>query len=329
MSRENWQIRTKYTEMKNASMGIPNVANGGLSHIDEYNTTVDYFMEFLKFMSYRTTKDRNSKRYIVFENFETIIESDELIKQLANLITLIDDEEVIKHRTKFIIIGATKDIQKYFSDLPNINTIENRIYELPEVRTLSTLQSFELIERGFNKLEIQFQTEALLKKYKEQITRLTGGIPQRLHELCLEVSKLCKENNYTACEEFIEIAKVNWLNTSLNKNYVSVSKIINYDIAADSRKNQVLYCVAQKENITFTSSEIDDDLRSEFPHSTSGVNLVSTKQLNELCKTTPPLLEKYENTNEYSFVDFKSALCLRAMLYKENESVFKYDFDEL
>lgn len=328
MDRENWQVRTKYTETKNANVGIPNLANGGLSHIDEYNITIDYFMEFLKFMSYRA-KEKNKKRYIVFENFESIIGNEDLVKELTNLIILIDDDEVIKYKTKFIIIGATKDIHKYFLNLPNINTIENRIFELPEVSTLTTLQSFELIESGFRKLEIQFKPNGLIQKYKEQITRLTGGIPQRLNELCLEISIICEENDWSAHEEFIQIATKNWITTSLIKNYVSITKILNYNSSSDSRKNQVLYCVAQKDGITFRSSEIDDDLKNEFPKSTVTVNLGSTKQLNELCKTKPPLLEKLQNTNEYSFADFKYALCLRAMLYKDDEKVLKYDFNDI
>lgn len=329
MLRDNWEIRTKYTEIKNASINVPTIANGGLSHSDEYSTTVDYFMEFLKYMRNKGRNREKNKRYIVFENFESIIGDEELIKELTNLITMIDDEEVIKHNTKFIIIGATKDIHKYFLNLPNINTIENRIFELPEVSTLSTLQCFELIERGFRKLDIYFETSELVEKYKNEITRATGGIPQRLHELCLETSVLCKENQWSAREEFIEIAKKNWITTSLNKNYVSMTKILKYDASANSRRNQVLYCVAQKDNITFKSSEIDEDIKNEFAESTKEINIVSTKQLNELCRTTPPLLEKIENTNEYSFVDFKYALCLRAILYKEDERVLKYDFEEI
>lgn len=329
MIRENWQIRTKYTETKNTSIGVTGIANGGLSHVDEYTVVIDYFMEFLKFMSYRC-KEKDKKRYIVFENFESIIGNETLIKELTNLITLIDDDEVAKYRTKFIIIGATKDIHKYFSDLPNINTIENRIFELPEVSTLTTGQSFELIERGFKKLDIEFQTVDLLEKYKVGITRATGGVPQRLHELCLEISILCKDNSWVACEEFIETAKKEWITTSLNKNYVSMTKILSYDSSADSRRNQVIYCVAQKDKITFRSSEIDDDLKIEFPESMRKVSLVSsTKQLNELCKTYPPLLEKCKHTNEYSFIDFKYALCLRAMLYKDCERVLKYDLGEI
>lgn len=327
MNREGWRIKTKYVEGKATGLGISGFANANLSHSGEYSHTVDYFMEFLKFMKH--SAGGKKKRYIVFENFESIIGKDKLIEELTNLIILTDDDEVAEYETKFIIIGATKDIHKYFSELPNINTIENRIYELPEVKTLSTLQSFELIDRGFKKLDVYFDKEDLLEKYKEELTRATGGIPQRLQELCLAVSQIFKENNWEAKEEFIEIAKKDWIKTSLNKNYVSMTKILKYDSLSDSRKNQVLYCVAQKDNISFDSAEVDEDLKAEFMGSTSDIRVASAKQLNELCNTNPQLLEKSKDTNEYSFVDFKYALCLRAMLYKKNEKVFKLDFDDV
>ena len=52
MCKENWQIRSKYTELKKANVKIP-VADGGISHTSEYTNEVDYYLEFLKFMQYR------------------------------------------------------------------------------------------------------------------------------------------------------------------------------------------------------------------------------------------------------------------------------------
>ncbi|HBJ2623372.1 TPA: AAA family ATPase [Clostridium botulinum] len=328
MVRENWQIRTKYTEGKNAGIGITGVATGGINHLDEYNTSVDYFMEFLKFMKYRD-RAKFKKRYIVFENFECIIGNDILIKELTNLITIIDDDEVAKYNTNFIIIGATKDIHKYFSTLPNINTIENRIYELPEVSTLTTLQAFSLVERGFKKLEIEFENNDLLEFYKKEITKATGGIPQRLQELCLQISLICKENDWTAKREYIEEAKKEWITTSLNKNYVSMTRMLDYDEKSNSLKNKVLYCVAQKDNMTFKNSEVNIDLKNEFMDLADVEDIDSGNILEEFCTSNPPLLEKVEYTNEYSFVDFKYALCLRTMLYKNENEVQKYDWDEI
>lgn len=328
MNREKWVIRTKYSEKKASTIGIPGTANGTLEHTDEYTSEVDYFMEFLKFMSYRT-RDKKKRRYIVFENFESILESPQLIKELSNLITLIDDEEVIAYKTKFIIIGATKDIHTYFKSLPNINTIENRIFELPEVSTLTVNQAYELINRGFNRLKIDFQDISQKEMFIKEITKTTGGIPQRLQELCLTISKICLKNISKVKNEWLEEAKRNWVMSSLNKNYAYISKLLTYDSEANSHRNQVLYCIAQRDTMVFTNKQIDEDMLEEFPISTVNKKLSSTRQLNALCKVIPPLLEKIDDSNEYSFVDFKCALCLRTILHKDGESVEKNDIYEI
>ena len=76
----------------------------------------------------------------------------------------------------------------------------------------------------------------------------------------------------------------------------------------------------------FTKESIDKELELEFPEFMKNRTTRSTKVLNELCKCTPPLLSRTEDVfGEYSFIDFKCALCLRAILVKEGEVVYKND----
>jgi hypothetical protein len=328
MARERWQIRTKYTETKRANVKIP-IADGGLSHTSEYTHDVDYFLEFLKFMQHRA-REKDKKRYIVFENFESIVNNEELLKELTNLIILIDDDEVLKYNTKIIIVAATSDVQKYFKTVANINTVDNRIMELPEIRTLTTNQSFELVERGFNNLDIRFNDISIKEHYKKNIAWITGGVPQRLHEFCLELSLLCKDNDWTAKSSFISTATKIWLSTSMNKNYASISKIFSFNELSISRKNQVLYCLGLKEKERFTAGEILQDMCHEFPSTTNGKKINITNILNTLCSTDPVILYKNEDNKEYSFADNKYTLCLRSMLLKkENDFVGIYDLDDL
>lgn len=328
MARENWQIRTKYTETKKANVKVA-VADGGVSHTAEYINEIDYFIEFLKFMKYRA-KDKEKKRYIVFENFEAIANNEELLKELTNLIILIDDDEVLKYNTKIIVVAATSDIQSYFKKVSNINTIDNRVMELPEIRTLTTQQSFELVERGFSKLDITFHSPTDNQLYQERIAWITGGVPQRLHEFCLEISLMCKENNWTAKVEYLQEATKTWLTTSLSKNYAAISKIFTYDTKKISRKNQVLFCLGLKEKDQFTSGEIAQDMCDEFPTSTANTKPNVTQIMNNLCKTDPVILFKDEDTKKYWFADNKFILCLRSMLFKQDGDIIGiYDLDEI
>ena len=245
MARERWEIRSTRSETMEAGINAA-FGNGKLETTKMYKNSTDYFMEFLKFMQHKA-KNKAPKKYIVFENMEAILDNDELIKQLANLITLIDDEEVMKFKTKFIIIGATKDIHQYFRKVMNVNTIDNRLYELPDVGTLTVPQAKELIERGFEKLEIKFEFKTTQMECVNKYIRVTGGIPQRVHELCLLFAETAIQSELP-----INISQVNevikkWIKTSLNKNYAYISRLLQQEDNESSFKNRVLYCVAQKD----------------------------------------------------------------------------------
>ena len=204
------------------------------------------------------------------------------------------------------------------------------IYRVIEIRTLKTQQSFELVERGFDKLDIHFNNQDDKEFYKREIAWITGGVPQRLHEFCLELSIRCKENNWSAKKEYLQEATKTWLSTSLNKNYAAISKIFVYDSRSISRKNQVLFCLGLKEKEYFTTKEISEDLITEFPISTFEKKINVTPILNSLCSTHPIILYKDQETKKYRFADNKFTLCLRSMLYKDEvENVQIYDLDDI
>lgn len=326
MSSQGWEIRTGRTERMSAGANA-GVANGKLETEKNFENHVDYFMEFLKFFNYRA-KDKNRKRYIVFENMEAILADDNLIKELANLITLVDDDEVLGFKTKFIIIGATKDIHQYFRKVLNVNTIDNRVYELEDIGTLTTTQARQLVRQGFEKLQIPFISDEVKNDCIEEYVRITGGLPQRLHELCLIFSQLCREYDRTVERDLVKEGIARWIRTSLHKNYVFTARLLDNDGKENSFKNKVLYCLTQKDALYFTKEEIDEELAEEFPVAVGEKSTlaITTRILNELCKCDPPLLCSSEDTfGQYAFVDFKCALCLRAILTKDGEQVYKND----
>ena len=328
MSRENWQIRTAYSEKKAAEIKIP-VAGAQLETTNSYEKSTDYFMEFLKFMSYRAM-NKNQKRYIVFENMEAILNSEQMIKEMANFITLVDDEEVAKFKTKFIIIGATKDIHQYFRKVLNVNTIDNRIFELTDVSTLTVPQTHELIVRGFKKLEIAFENDTLEKQCIDEYIRITAGIPQRVHELCLIFCQTARKCGKNVGQQEIEKSKKKWIGTSLNKNYAYISRLLNIESNMDSLKSKVLYCIAQLDILYFTSEKIEQEVMQEFPNYSKENRVGITKVLNDLCECEPALLSKTEDLfGEYSFIDFKCALCLRAILLNDGGKVIKSDIYDI
>lgn len=326
MTSKNWEIRTKRTDKMSASANA-GVAKGELQTESVYENNIDYFLEFLKFMTYKANR-KEERRYIVFENMETILNSQKLIKELSNLIILTDDDDVLKYKTKFIIIGATKDIHQYFRNTMNVNTIDNRIYELEDVGTLTVSQAKELIQRGFDKLEIEFESDTVKNDCITEYIRITGGIPQRIHELCLAFAQLCRKHERKIDMSIVNEAIGKWIKTSLNKNYMLTTRCLDSENAENSYTNKILFCIAQKDTLYFTKEEIDNDLQHEFPKTVEGktTSSITTRILNQLCKYEPPLLSTFEDTfGQYAFCDFKCALCLRAILAKDEERVYKID----
>lgn len=325
MSREGWTIRTKYSEYKQASVSIP-CAGGEINHTDEYITPVDYYMEFLKFMKHRA-HSKGKNRYIIFENFEQILTNKKLIKELTNLIMLVDDDEVSKFNTKFIIIGATNNILDYFSKVSNQDTIDNRLYELPYISTLSYAQSTNLIKRGFDKIGIEFANENEENEYFKYIANKTNGIPQRIHELCLILSRICVKNDYKAEIRLLDEAVAKWIKTSFSNNYTNLQNYMTH--GKGKRKNQILYCLGLKDDNSFSAKEVLNDLKSEFPYSNIKTKSI-TKELKEFTNTNPQLLVFNEISKQYYFSDIKNVLCIRASLYKDSEErVECFNFDQI
>ncbi|MDG0808067.1 hypothetical protein [Cohnella rhizosphaerae] len=174
---------------------------------------------------------RNPKKQVsvlVFDNLETIFHSEKLMDELGNLIVLLDDRRYAQYNVKFVIVGVPSGIIEYFSKTKNLTTISNRLSEISEVTRLNADQVTSFIKSGFiEELMINFESSSLYKKYEDHIAWVTNGIPQRLHEYCLEVCYFCEENNWSAKDQYLNLADQKWVAKSLSKNYVVIDNIMN------------------------------------------------------------------------------------------------------
>ena len=328
MSREKWEIRSSRSETMSANI-TAGVAGGQLEATKVFENKVDYFYEFLKFMRHRA-QDRNKKRYIVFENMEAILDDSELIKQLANLITLVDDDEIAKFKTKFIIIGATKDIHQYLIKVNNVNTISNRICELRDITTLTVTQAKELMRRGFEKVDIKFESNEIKDWCIEEYTRVTGAVPQRIHELCLVLAQNARRSTVNIGEKQINEAIGKWISTSLNKNYTYISRLLEQNKSSNSLKLRVLYAISQIDSLYFYIENIEKEMDKNFPVYEIPKNETIQEVIDGFCQCEPPLLVKTEDYfGEYSFEDYKCALCLRVILYNDKGKVYRKNITEI
>jgi hypothetical protein len=97
----------------------------------------------------RIISSGDSPSILVLDNFERILDSKPLIKQVVDVTTLLDDENYSKYNVRLAIVGIPDDIQRFFSGVRRSTTVANRIREIPQVARMTPDQTRELILRGF------------------------------------------------------------------------------------------------------------------------------------------------------------------------------------
>ncbi len=323
--------KTGFNETKQAegSLGIPGVAGAkaSLNHTSEYEVPGKDPLEACLEMVNNDAAGRSA--CLVLDNLEAIFSQSALMKELGDIVTLLDDPNYSAYKVKLIIVGIPADVLDYFARSQNRLTIANRIYELREVGALTRSQTDEFVRKGFlDELRIQFDDEAL-KSVQEHVAWITMGIPQCLHEYCLEVALLCKENGWRFQEAFLSAADEKWLRSALSTNYAAVTEMMNERDTSAGRRNQVLYCLGKIESDTLRHGDVEDILRKEFPNSTSGVTLNVPAVLAEISKGHNPAIKRTPKGDSYRFVAPRFRMCIRTMLVKNGEKVAKIDLSKL
>src|SRR5690606_38122079 len=102
--------------------------------------------------------------------------------------------------------------------------VANRLDELPEISKLSMEECDELIERGFIE-KLRYRVEKLTE-FKGHIRWITGGIPQLVHEYCLEVAIIAEESQQVDPRVTRE-AEIEWLKRSHYFAYSAIESHMN------------------------------------------------------------------------------------------------------
>lgn len=311
-------IINSYSEMKSANANAIAIS-GKLSHTNDYYIGHNFFVEFLK---------ENQNSYIILDNLESIFGEEELIKELGCLITLMDDSVVREFNSKFIIIGTNTDIQRFFSELPNADTIDNRIRELPEVKGFSREECTNFVSTGFRKLGIEIPAY-IDGAVNEKVYKLTCGIPQRVHELCRIIAKKhIEEEENTFSDAYWEISQKEWIADSFSKNYSFISNIFMNNLRTNPNYNCILFAIAEIDVLQFDHLKVWALLSTLFP--TKDLGKITVKNQLKFLSDTKKNNNILNSYNDQFYIrDYKTVLCLRAMLYRENGIVKMYDIKEM
>ena len=315
VNRKQISRKTAYAETKEASLNA-GVGSGKLNHQDQY--TIADIEPFEACIKQIRKEAGDAPAILVLDNLETIWSDENLLSELANVITLLDDESYAKYKVNFLIVGVPGDLRKYYQQTPNLSTVANRIRELPPVSRMTLEQCRDLVYQGFiTELEYQIYD---IEKLTSHISWVTDRLPQRIHEYCWELALLGESHGKKITNDLLDQADQSWLKESLSSNYTVVESVMNERDTKVRRRNQTLYALGLVKSEEFKGSDIESIVRQEFPESTKDKTLNIPQILSGLSNKENPIIKRSPKEDSYCFSDPKYRMCLRAMLRKKANS---------
>jgi hypothetical protein len=317
--------KTGYTENKEASIKAV-VVEGKLTHQNQYSVQRDEPL-VEAFSIFRNSVDPSTV-VLILDNLESIFNQIDLMNELADILILLDDERYAKFNIKFLIVGVPNGVLEYFAKTKNLESVANRLEELPKVGGLTKAMINTILERGFNNLLNYGIPQDDLARTAEHIHYVTMGVAQRVQEYCEKLAYKIQDNKSNFEEKLILETDKEWLMVGLRQAYTVIESHLNSRNTAVARRNQVIFCIGKVNAHQFDSVGIIEKISEEFSSTVSSGGMGVGAILNELSCGVSPLLKKNPKTSEYRIIDPRYIMCIRAMLIKNSldSSVVKLKF---
>lgn len=304
-----------YSETKSAS-GKGLVLEAGLAHEGEFVlNSKEPFERCLEWL--RKQAGKNGEAVLVWDNFERVIEQDKIVREAADLISLADNEDYAAYKIKTLIVGVPSDLRTYIAKSGHVETIANRLTEIPEVERLTSDQARLLVTRGLvNELGFDISTD-LLNEICDHVVFVTDRVPQHIHEYCLELANIAVQNGGTITSDDLRLADEQWMGSAMVQSYSVVEMNMNSRNTTARRRDQTIFAIGLCTKHDFTYSDIEEVIRREFPDSTDGVGLNVSQTLSGLSQGDHPLLKSNPKGGSYRLVNPKIRMCIRTILSKD------------
>lgn len=312
VQREGQATKSGYSETKSAEASIA-LAKGQLAHTNDY--TLGQKEPFEQALSLLHERSHGRQSVLVLDNLEAIFE-ETFLRELANLITLCDDEQYTQYKVKLLIVGVPSEVKAYYYKTPATATVANRLDELPEVSRLTPSECDLLVKQGF--VDQLGYNVVDLEAFQKRVRWVTGGVPQLVHEYCLEVAFLAEDMHVVELG-IIQLAEREWLKRSHYYSYSAIESHMNERETKAGRRNQTLFALGQCEPEEFRASDIEDILRREFPSSTTDTMLNTAQNLASLAAGERPVIKRSSKGDGFYFADPRYRHVIRAMLRKTED----------
>lgn len=267
LKRNSAEVKIERRTNLNAEIKMP-VASGEMESETYYSVMHSYLWEYLE-----DKKDA----IIVLDNFESIITQTQILEDLSSLITLADDPRMKEFNPKFIIIGALTDVLKYFNQMPNYQTIANRVATV-EIKGFTVVETGEFVKKGFSECSFSSNKYAELS---QKIYDMTGGFPQAVNDLCYYIAIQHLDANRTEISDNSDLiynAQIKWIGKRMLFEYEIIRKNYNNNLKNDSLLNYILYVLRDYGMREFSVSEIRSKAEQTMDNENAslGVNKVKT-----------------------------------------------------
>jgi len=307
----NIPTKIAYQESRTAEIGI-GVAKADIEHTGEYQLS----QEEPLYDVLRRYSENGKKKIIVLENLESIFACKPLLDELANILILLDDERYAVFNVNFLIVGTPTGVLEYFSKTKNLESVANRIEELPKVSSLSMGHVKKLIETGFSQLEIKI-TPSLAELVAFHTHDITLGVAQKVHEYLECLAYEIEDNGGRYDPPLLDRADNKWLLKGLRASYAVVQSHLNARETDVGRRNQVIYSIGKISGHSFDKAAIEDVIRREFPNTVRSSGMGIGPILSNLASAESPLLTRLAKGNEFSIADTRYLMCIRLILRKD------------
>lgn len=307
--------RTGYSENKEASIKAV-VVEGKLVHQSQYKLQMSEPLE--QALSAFRQHIGGGPAVVVLDNLESIFGNSDLMNELADIIILLDDQRYAKYKLKFLIVGVPNGVLEYFAKTKNLESVSNRLEELPKVGGLSAAMVLTLVTRGFNELLRFSLSSESVEEIGSHIHHVTMGVAQRVQEYCEKLGYQIDDNRKLFTSELLKKADSDWLLLGMRQGYTVVESHLNSKRTTIARRNQVIYSIGKIRRHQIDSGNVTDVLKEEFPETVSETNMGIGSILADLATGESPLLKKNPKTNEFRVIDPRYIMCIRIMLCKHS-----------
>lgn len=259
-------------------------------------------------------KSQTKYTYIVLDNLERIVSNASFKENIVTLINLLEDPLLSKYKIRYMLVGIPSSLKEFFHDIEYFQPIANRISEMRKVEGFTKNELISFIEKTFNDLLFFGINKAKITEISEYILEITDGMPLRVQQYLLLLSKQIISNAKEYNRELLSKAAHELLKT----HYAEIETLAEqYFIEPNGkvkRRNQVIFLLGKigKENI-FTLEQLATLMKRFFPKTTEDYT-IQINTIVPLASGAKPLIKKIDK-KRFRLNDTNVKMWINSQLY--------------